>query len=74
MSKDIKTISALIDDYGLENWEHKSDFMQSIQQIIERDVIGEDEPGVTNVMIAMEHNHQRQALTNVLYGKGEDKR
>ena len=54
--------------------EHDKLSLESIQKIIKRDVIGEDEPGVTNVMIAMEHNHQRQALINALYGKGEDER
>ena len=79
MSKDIETIEGVLNNYGAEAQRdaHRGycydpkEAIQQIEKIIKERVIGEDEPGVTNVMIVMERARQRQALTNALYGKGE---
>ena len=35
---------------------------QAILQWVSETVVGEDEPGVTNIMIAIEHERQREIL------------
>ncbi len=39
-------------------------FTQLLDEV-EHELIGQDEPGITNVMIAMEHAHQSTKLNNL---------
>ena len=39
-----------------------SDTKQAILQWVSETVVGQDEPGVTNIMIATEHERQREVL------------
>ena len=47
---------------------HVMEFIHQYAQAYAESIIGQDEPGVTNVMIAMEHNHQR-TLNNQTRGE-----
>lgn len=70
-----KLIDMIVNDTGVEYtdqgvWvtDEQLEFIHQYAKKYAETIIGQDEPGVTNIMITMEHNHQR-ALNNEKKGK-----